>query len=345
MNNEVNGSLNDPSRVDSRHHYCVYGIGIVSDRPLTLPQYSHDTLCDVECLQAPASAFQMAIESTDVDSRSDAWYRCDVTSDGRIHVGWDTIGEFLVSADGRQIICRRATRCSVESFQVYMLGQALSFALVQQRFEPLHATVVATDDHAVAFVGGHAFGKSTLAACFLDGGCRLLTDDLLMLQETPGGVLAYPGPPRIKVFPNIASRYLGALADGVAMNADTNKLILPIDAHRSCAGPVPLEAIYCLADPRKVSRRHGITIETLSGREAFIALVTAAFNRRLTGRQRRKRQFEIMGRLTELVPVKHLVYPRALDRLTDVRHAVLDDVSRDVGLARSAATAVLPMLG
>ena len=104
-----------------------------------------------------------------------------------------------------------------------MLGQALSFALVKQRFEPLHATVVVVDDQAVAFLGDNASGKSSLAACFLEAGYRLLTDDLLMLQESSNRVLAYPGPPRLKLFPKIASRFLGRTANRVQMNPDTEQ--------------------------------------------------------------------------------------------------------------------------
>ena len=53
-------------------------------------------------------------------------------------------------------------------------------------------------NQAVAFLGDNAFGKSSLAACFLAAGARLLTDDLLVLHESSDRVLAYPGPPRIK---------------------------------------------------------------------------------------------------------------------------------------------------
>ncbi len=90
----------------------------------------------------------------------------------------------------------------------------------------------------MAFLGDHAFGKSSLAACFLENGHRLLTDDLLILQESSDGILAYPGPPRIKLFSRIASRLLGHTLNRVPMNADTDKLILPIDEHRRCARPV-----------------------------------------------------------------------------------------------------------
>src|SRR5829696_6265903 len=150
-----------------------------------------------------------------------------------------------------------------------MLGQALSFALVQQRFEPLHATVVVVDDRAIAFLGENGSGKSTLAACWLAAGCRLLTDDLLILQQTSDGVLAYPGPPRIKLFPQIASRFLGAASNSVPMNPDTAKLILPLEPDRRCATPVPLEAIYVVAPARAVSRSENVRIQPLSPRDGF----------------------------------------------------------------------------
>src|SRR5262249_52789551 len=133
--------------------------------------------------------------------------------------------------------------------QVYLLGQAISFALVRQRIEPLHATTIVIEGRAVAFLGGSAFGKSTLAASFLVAGHRLLTDDLLVLKTSATEVLAYPGAPRIKLFPAIAKTVLDSGAD-VKMNADTGKLIIALKGDRACAMPVPLAAIYVLAAPR-----------------------------------------------------------------------------------------------
>jgi hypothetical protein len=200
---------------------------------------------------------------------------------------------------------------------------------VRQRFEPLHATVVVADDRAVAFLGNNAFGKSSLAASFLEAGARLLTDDLLVLHESSGRVLAYPGPPRIKLFPKMARRFLGEVATGVHMNEDTDKLILPLDEHRRCSNPVRLDAIYSLAAPRDACRKPGVTIETLSPREAFVELVKGTFNRRLVSPRRLRDQFCFVARLTELIPVKRLTYPRAVDRLQEVRATVLTDLGRD----------------
>jgi hypothetical protein len=302
---------------------------VTSDTPIALPSYSDGALGQVECLSAPASVFARTMQGVRFDPRSDPWYRYAFLEDGSTYVRWDRVGEFLVSADGSRITCRQEEASSDESFQVYMLGQALSFALVKQGFEPLHATVVVVNDQAVAFLGDHAFGKSTLAACFLHAGHRLLTDDLLILQESSSGVLAFPGPPRIKLFSRMAGRFLDEAMDRVPMNVDTNKLILPIGEPRRCVTPVLLKAIYSLAAPREASRSAGVSVETLSPRETFVELVKATFNRRVVGAQRLERQFAVMAGLTGLVPLKKLTYPRSIDRLQEVREAVIGDLGRE----------------
>jgi hypothetical protein len=309
-----------------RHRYCVYGVVVVSDIPLALPEYSHGCLGYVELIDAPASVFLTALEAISFDSRSDSWYRYASLHDGSTYVRWNKVGEFLVASDGRRIACRRFEDASSESFQVYLLGQALSFALVKQGVEPLHATAVVVGDQAVAFLGNNAFGKSTLAASFVEAGHRLLTDDLLVLEERSDRVLAYPGPPRIKLFPRIASRFLGHPVDPVTLNTDTDKLILPLDERRVCAYPVALKHIYSLVIPRDACRRPDVSIETLSPREAFVESVRGTFNRRLVSPLRLERQFNVMAKLTELIPVKTLSYPRTIARLEDVRRIVLADL-------------------
>jgi hypothetical protein len=336
------GSSSHDNGVGSHYRYCVYGIVVESDTPLALPEYCDGGLGQVEYVSAPARTFLTAMQGVDFHPRSDSWYRYAFLRDGSTYVQWQGVGEFLVSIDGRRISCRHQEGSSFESFQVYMLGQALSFALVKQGFEPLHATVAVVNDHAVAFLGSHAFGKSTLAACFLEAGHRLLTDDLLILQQSANRVLAYPGPPRIKLFPKMAGRFLAHTASRGRMNEGTDKLILPIDEHQSCAGPVPLKAIYSLAGPGDMCRRPRVSIETLSPREAFLQLVRGTFNRHLVTRQRLGRQFGIMAALAGLIAVKKLSYPRAIDRLQEVREMVVADLASD-GVLNGGQTWPFPL--
>lgn len=320
----------------TRYRYSVYGIGVASDAPLALPAYTTYCLGDVECVTAPAAASLAELHGAGPDAQARGWYHHASFADGSTYVRWDEIGEFVVAADGRRITFRQLNASSLESFQVYMLGQALSFALVKQCFEPLHATAVVVDGQAVAFLGSNGFGKSSLAACFLEAGHEMLTDDLLILWPSPEGVLAYPGPPRIKLFRGVARRFLGQAGHRGGMNEDTDKLIVPIGGDRWCSRPVTLKAIYTLAAPRDACRRIDVSVESLSAREVFVELVKGTFNRRLVSRQRLERQFGFVGALTELVPMRKLIYPRVIDRLPEVRTILLADLDRVAGFATAA---------
>ncbi len=323
------------------HRYCVYGITVGSELPLALPEYAHGELAMIELRTAPEELLAELVAGVDFHPGSDSWYQYAFLTDGSTYVRWGGVGEFLVSSEGNRILCRRFEEASFESFQVYMLGQALSFALVKSGFEPLHATTVVVDGRAAAFLGDSGFGKSSLAASFLQAGHRILTDDLLIVQPSDAGLVAYPGPPRLKLFAEMARRLLSDPAVGIPMNLGTDKLILPLSPHQSCAVPVPLAAIYSLTPPSEVAGAHAISIQVLSGRESFLALVKNTFNRRLVNSERLQRQLTAMTQLANLMPVKRLSYPRLLDRLSEVRTAIESDLRGDACEAMDG-TAVEP---
>ena len=195
--------------------------------------------------------------------------------------------------------------------------------LLKQGLEPLHATVVTVDDRAVAFFGGSGAGKSTLAACFLEAGHRLVTDDLLLLHEESDRLLAYPGPSRLKLFPEIAGRFFPQIAGGVVMNADTEKLILGLGPLMNETAPVALAAVYSLTTPDDYDATKGVNVEELSRREAFFELVKGTFNRHLVSAERLARQFDAATRLSDRLPVAKLSYPpESLSMLAQSRESI-----------------------
>jgi hypothetical protein len=309
------------------HTYYVYGITLHSEIPLCLPKHGCGELAEVELHSEPASFFSDAIEGVSLEQVSGSWYQVGRTDESH-YVRWEGVGEFLIAADGRQMFCRQFDVATSESFQVYMLGQALSYALVGLGFEPIHATVVVVDGEGVGFLGFSGFGKSTLAASFLSAGYPVLTDDLLILQERDGRLFAYPGPPRIKLFPKIARLFLGSAANGVSMNRDTAKLILPLGEQRSSSLPVPIAAMFALAPPREVFRKQAVRLEPLSPREAFVEVVKNTFNYRITESARLERQFAEASRLVSSLPMRKLAIPRNFAELPSVREAILSELQQ-----------------
>ncbi len=244
---------------------------------------------------------------------------------GRSYLRWEGLFEFLVEADGRRIWCGWLGAASLESLQVYLLGHALSFALIKQGYEPLHATSVVIDGGAIAFLGSSGFGKSSLAAAFVAAGHRLLTDDLLLLRRTAAGFEAQPGPPRLKLFPRIAHRILSTTAGAVPMNAMSRKLVLPLDASRYNSRPAPLRAIYVLTAPRQVHKKQRIRLGRLSTRECFIAMVRNTFNHLVGGAERLRRQYSQCLQVASSIPARSISHPRVLAMLPAVREAIVAD--------------------
>jgi hypothetical protein len=296
--------------------YYLYGVHLESVMPLPGPEITSSGQAAIELLSGPSSLFSRARREAGICAEGKEWFAHAGLSDGSDYLQWSGLFEFIVSAGGHR-----------ESFQTYLLGQVLSFALLKQGIEPLHSTTVVIDGKAVAFLGDSGYGKSSLGAAFLQEGSPLLTDDLLVLKEMGDRFVAYPGPPRIKLFPEIARRLLGDRVDGIPMNNDTSKLVIPLgpDETVSPECTFPLKAIYILRPPAK-SHNSRIMIRQLSPRHAFVTLIKNTFNAVVVDPERIKRQFALASRLAANVSVKSLSYPRALQHLPTVREAVRSDL-------------------
>jgi hypothetical protein len=315
------------------HTYGVYGVTLRSCIPLALPDYPGAGLAEIGLQLREPDYFTEAIAGVPLQWSRYSTYEYAHLQTGASYVRWKEVGEFLVSSDGRLITCCPARESHHESFQVYLLGQALSFALVKCGFEPLHATCIVVEGHAVAFLGDSGFGKSSLAAYFISAGDRLLTDDLLLLQERPEGLLAYPGPPRIKLLPDMAHKYLGGVAGGVPMNCGSSKLVLPLDRQKVCESPIMLSAIYGLSPPQDITDTQAVEFEPLAARQAFLELSCNTFNYVILDADRASRQIKETARIVNSVPVERLRHPRSLEALPLVRQAIIKDLRE--GASRS----------
>ena len=300
--------------------YRVYGLAVHSD--LALPVAAGVGPC-LGTVALAASEDALAAPPPAGEAGED-WFTYRRLDDGAEYVRWRGLFEFLVAADGGRIVCHPLAGATDDVLHTYLLGQVLSFALLKQGIEPLHATVVVVNGGAVGFLGDCGYGKSTTAAAFLQAGHRLLTDDLLVVSAGDGAVIAHPGPARIKLFPEPARAFLGEDAHGLPMNGATTKLVIPLDGGSTT--PVPLRALYLLAPPTARVRR-GVTIRRLAPRRAFVELVRSSFNIVVHEPARLARQFESAAWLSTAVPVKRLAFPRTLAGLAAVREAVEADLA------------------
>ncbi len=118
-----------------------------------------------------------------IQSHPDAGYR----------ISGASMGTFVVSRDGREV---EAALPSVSAWrwQRLMFSQALPLAAALQGLAPFHASAVTVGDRALAFVGSSGAGKTSIASYLASFGASFLTDDVLALDVSDGGVQAHPGP-------------------------------------------------------------------------------------------------------------------------------------------------------
>lgn len=303
--------------------YQVYGLAVASGLRLALTEDPAPGAPQVEMTAAGPDFFAEICRGIELAPDDGWWYRHGFLADGSIYLRWDGLFHFWISADGRRIACCSLGAETMESFQVYLLGHSLGFALVNQGEEPLHATVVTSGGKTVALLGASGAGKSTLASYLLRTGGRLVTDDLLRLEVEGEHILAHPGPQRIKLLPEPAGLYMSESARGVEMNPGSEKLVIPLREEHREETPALLHALVRL-DWSEDGELH---LERLAGREAFLSLIAATFNIRIQTPERLARQFRFAEKVCSRVPLYRLSYPRDFAVVPRLREMIWSQVA------------------
>jgi hypothetical protein len=305
----------------------LYGIRIRTPWPLAGVAHQDDGAWDVELVEGDRHLLEEA--AARVPPHQAAWWAQGAElPDGSSYRRWTDLFEFLVTPDARRIHARILNGAHEEALLAYLLVDALSFSMVRLGWEPLHATAVVTPHGAAAFLGESGDGKSTLAALFVRGGFKLLTDDMLILNDEAGGFAAQPGPPRIKLYRHIAARIFGADYTGVPMNAVTEKLIIPLDHGQTSRASSRLKALYLIHDDQNSrSLDRWPAIRRLSPAEALPRILASMAGHCPSSEQRLQRQFTFVTRLVQQVPINMLSYRRNEDEMFRVRDAVLADLA------------------
>src|SRR3954468_14330500 len=97
-----------------------------------------------------------------------------------------------LSPSGARILCSPPD-VAPWRWQRFLVGRILPWAAVLRGLEVFHASAVAVDGRALAFVGPTGAGKTSVAVRLVARGARFLTDDVLALDDVHGAVRAHPG--------------------------------------------------------------------------------------------------------------------------------------------------------
>jgi hypothetical protein len=153
-------------------------------------------------------------------------------------------GRHLISPDGRRV---RSVlpRVAPWRWQRLLFAQVLPLATSLQGLGVFHASAVAVEGTALAFIAASGTGKTSLAVHLVDRGAALLTDDVLALEGGGPTVLAHHG----AAFASVAQAELDAVSPvarrqlGAVAGKNDKVLVTPRVGQTS----VPLRAVYFLS--------------------------------------------------------------------------------------------------
>jgi len=158
------------------------------------------------------------------------------------------VARFLV-CDGREILVAPEAGTPLSEVAIFLSGTVLGILLHQRAHVVLHASAVEVGGKAVLFCGSSGAGKSTLAATLNKRGYPVIADDFSAIGFSPDGVpQVLPDGRNLKLWAD-ATQQLD-LQPGAQVRASTNMKKYYVEPQSTAGKPLPLGAIYELAEWR-----------------------------------------------------------------------------------------------
>jgi hypothetical protein len=302
-----------PLSFGTKRMFCYFACGLRIHSAFSFPELievegPHDAIIRIGEVHHPLNP------TTDADG-------CFLASPEEVGFFWPDVGALLIR-NGTEIVFDPASGVEQTVVRLYILGRALSLLLQQRGLLVLHASSIAFDGGAVAFLGAKGWGKSTTAAALHASGYNVVSDDLLALQLDDGMIpMVYPAFPQLKLWPEAATS-VGCVVETLPrIHPDYEKRARRVTGGFS-QSPLPLKRIYVLGEASSLE------VERLSAQEAFIEIVRHSNGLRLLkDMDKAASHFYQCIRLAGTVPVCILKRPYSLAGLSEVVSVIERDFS------------------
>lgn len=229
-----------------------------------------------------------------------------------VQLRFPNLADFIWREGERSLAVHVPDGVELDAVRHLLIDQVLPRVLAHQGEMVLHASAVLTEQGLVAFIGRSGKGKSTLSAALASCGCRLLSDDGLLLSMQGGGVQACATYSGLRLWPDSLNHLFEQPPTTMAMASYSIKRRVTRQTDSLTSTAFPLLAIYVLEGDGSTR------ILGLSPRSACVAMIANSFQLDVTDSARAARLLRSVGEIVNATPVFSLCYPRRFSELPRV---------------------------
>jgi hypothetical protein len=233
------------------------------------------------------------------------------------------LADFRISADTKEVLCYPVPGIPVETIRHLLLDQVLPCCLAYDGKIMLHASAVQLEQGLLVFIGDSGVGKSTLAGNFHQAGSPAISDDCLWVKENEDQIVAVPSYGGLRLWEDSLDVLFASKAETHSMAHYSSKKRVPLNGNHQISSGMPVLAVIVLSKPGVASE---VTLERLSRREIFFAMLRQAFQLDPTDLERMTRHVQALGRIVPRRPSFRLSMPHEYDLLPLVRQKILEAV-------------------
>jgi len=230
--------------------------------------------------------------------------------------------DFVLNRAGTEIWAAWPAPLTLEDACTYLLGPVMGFVMLLRGVVCLHASAVAIGDQAIALLGPAGSGKSTTAAAFSDRGYNILAEDVVTLDDRRDRFLVRPGYPCIRLWPSSVNALYGSETHLPKLTPNWDKRYLDLN-DRFENRSLPLTAIYYLHE--RSEDPTAPFVECFDKSEGLMSVVANTYATKLMNKQMRAREFRLLTRLLNNVPLRRVTPHADPLRIPELCDRILSD--------------------
>jgi len=215
----------------------------------------------------------------------------------------DPVGNYYVS-NGNKILVETVKKTIDSETRLFLLGSAFGALFIQRGLIPIHGSAIKTGNSATIFSGPSGAGKSSIAACLIQEGFRILSDDISVINNKNE---VAPGYPKMKIWEDVLNKLKIPKTNLLKIRPSMEKFHYPY-TENFYNNPLKVKRIIIINS----KNTPGFELEQLNGIAKYNAVRHNTYRYRFfEGLNKQQNHFILLNKLLPTIEVFRILRPQA----------------------------------